>query len=1146
MKRLIITLTVVMSAFACMEVMAQHQPGYVRPHDEIVKPTTDVAVENGIYEADWDNLSAWECPDWFRDAKFGIWAHWDPQCEAEDGDWYARSMYGTGGQRTTYYNYFGHYPDHDWGYKEFCRYWKAEAWDPAALIKLYYEAGARYFMTMGQHHDNYDCWDSPYQEWNCMNMGPGKDIIGGWMEACRQYPDLRVGVSMHGAHAWTFFEVGRNADTGVTKEEGAGKWWEGYDPQELYAQNHPHSSNWSDWGSIHSQWHWGNGVCQPTVEYMQKFQNRVLQFINDYNPDMIYFDDTVLPFYGATTNTNDQFSLNILKHFYNHSAAQHGGKQDVVVTGKILKDQHKRAMMWDVERGIPDQCQEEPWQTCTCIGGWHYSKSDGDRNNYKQADQVIRMLVDVVSKNGNLLLSIPVRGNGTIDNNEKRIVADITAWMKINSSSIYATRPWKTCGEGPLIESSNPLNDQGFNEGISYSDQDVRYVTKDGKVFATIMRWPSAGDFTFQSFSIASPYYSGKVTGVKLLGYGDVAFENADEGLTVTVPSTHPNEIAPVFEITLEEETMDYAGLQDLIQIIEDKIATFIPNASYNTGKYSMYSIEQLSKKVDAAKAVSEDADAQSLEQAISALRSAYGDFLKNKKNKGGVLGTTGTDMTTSALTEASGFSRSDGRTTRFGTPRYWTVENFSVPQTNSNGTKNGIDNYPGYNCLMLGLWSGEDGSTSSDLSNARIYQKVKLAAGKYFFAGVYNAAYQMNPEAYIFASTELVNTKDIPTKSLAYYELNKCGTDGQIYGIEFTLDEETEVYLGWQINLTKGAANQEMRIQSVKLIQRKSASLTNLKTLLNNCNTALKKTVDNINDNTGYYNREMVEQLQYYVDLYTEVSEDPDATDAEINNAYYILRQAYDDFQANGMNPGGLADKEDATDLTIEKLTESANFSRIDASTTRFSTPKYWTVENFTIPQTNSDGTKNGIDSYSGQNSLMIGVWDDRGRASGSLVNSRIYQQIHLEKGRYYFGASFNAIYNLYKAYMFVSSELVSTTIIPTKSIAYYDISKCSTNGQFYGLYFTLYEDQDVYIGFEANMASGGAQQEFRADGVVLYRYDNAVVDGIEDVRGCETEIDYNAPVEYYNLSGIRLNRAPEKGIFIVKQGRKVSLRSY
>ena len=1073
----------------------------------------DMAVETGQYTPDWDNLSEWECPDWFRDAKFGIWAHWDPQCQAEDGDWYARSMYSTNShQWNRFKEVVGSYPSKDIGYKDLCRLWLADQWNPRELIKLYKSAGARYFMAMGQHHDNFDCWDSPYQEWNSMNIGPKKDIVGGWAEACKE-EGLRFGVSMHGAHTWTFFEVARDYDVTMTKEDGMALnedgtykyWWHGYDPQELYAQNHAHSTNWSDWGTIHNQWGWSNGVCPPSEEFMQKFQNRVLQCINKYNPDMLYFDDTVLPFYGANNHASDNYGLNILSHFYNHSAAQHEDGQQVVVTGKILNEMHKEAMVWDVERGVPDRCQEKPWQTCTCIGSWHYERG----LSYKSAAQVIHMLVDIVSKNGNLLLSIPVRGNGTIDDRERAIVADIKAWMDINSESIYGTRPWKIFGEGPLADASNPLNSQGFNEGDNYSSSDVCFVTKDDKVYATVMRWPSPGDFTFKSFSIASPYYNGRVNNVQLLGYGDVPFTFGEDGLTVDVPSTHPNDISPVFVISFDEQLSSYESLQELVNIVQNKIDIYLPQASYNTGKYSPYAIADLKTVLDKVKLVGDGADDKTVENAIQALRAAYTDFIDNKRNVGGVLGTSGTNKTTEYLIESTGFKRSDSGSSRFGTPAYWTVENFSIPQNNSNGTKNGIDNYPGTNCLMLGVWSGEDKEPTTDISNARIYKKVTLPAGKYFFAATYNAAYQLNNEAYIFATTELSETNDIPQKSLAFYELSKClSGDNKYYGIEFRLEEETEVYLGWQINLNNGSRTQEMRVQGVSLIVRSNTTLSALKTLLNTCNNAISKTADNINDNTGYYRQEAVDKLQHYIEVCTLPE---DATQAEIENTYAILKQAYDDFKENGMNPGGIAEKEGTTDLTTDVLTEAAEFSRIDDSTTRFGTPKYWTVENFTIRQSNSDGTKNGLDRYSGQESLMLGVWNDRGNASGTLTNSRIYQHVHLTKGRYFFGASFNTIYNLYKAYMFVSSELMTTAQIPTKSIAYYDISKCYSNGQHYGLYFTLEEDQDVYIGFQANLTSGGAQQEFRADGVVLYRYEipeneNNIVgdvnnDGIVDI---------------------------------------------
>ena len=807
LRNLVITL--LLTGAAATAVAQPHAAGYVRPHSEVEanKPTTDVVVKTGAYTADWNNLSAWECPEWFRDAKFGIWAHWDPQCEAEDGDWYARSMYGTGNQRTTFYNYFGHYPDHDWGYKDFCRYWTIANWDPAALIDLYYAAGARYFMAMGQHHDNYDCWNSPYQEWNSMNIGPKRDVVGEWAAECRRV-GMKVGVSMHGAHAWTFFEVGRDKDTGVTKEEGTDTWWEGYDPQELYAQNHDHSSNWSDWGTIHNQWDWGNGVCPPSIAYMQKFQNRILQCINDYDPDMLYFDDTVLPFYGASTNTNDQYSLRILQHFYNHSAAKNGGQQNVVVCGKKLNDTHKAAMLWDIERGTPDRCQDLPWQTCTCLGGWHYSKYEGDNNMYKSAETVIRMLVDIVSKNGNLLLSVPVRGDGTIDNNEKRIVNGIKAWMDINSESIHGTRPWKIFGEGPAAEATYGMNGQGFNEGQSYTSSDVRYVTKNGKVYATIMAWPAAGDYRFKAFGITSQFYSGTVTSVKLLGAGDVPFTFDGNGLTVQVPSTKPNSIAPVFEITLGDTT-PAAELNTLIPYVKAiRDATHI---GQNSGNYTQAAVDALSAAITTA----ENATSGNEEAAVAALRTAFANFETNGQVPGGNLDVVGTSITTDKLVEASNFSATN-MGNRFGTPVNWTVENFSIPT--SNGTKNGIDNYPGYNCLMIGRWAGEDGTTTSDLTNSRIYRKISLPAGHYFFGASYNANYQLG-NAYIFVASSLLNTDDVPSQAIAYHNVNQDEINSNYYGVEFYLDAAQEIYLGWQVDLTSGSTTSEFRAQSVELL---------------------------------------------------------------------------------------------------------------------------------------------------------------------------------------------------------------------------------------------------------------------------------------------------------------------------------------
>lgn len=180
--------------------------------------TSNVPVAKGDFNPDWESLKAWECPEWFKDAKFGIWAHWGPQCQAETGDWYARHMYyekdWQGQHHRRVYGDPGEY-----GLKELIRDWKAEEWNPDALVKLYKSVGARYFFTLGQHHDNFDLWASPYQEWNSVNVGPKKDIIKGWADACKKY-GLPLGISMHGSHTWTWMEGSQAYDGNLTKADG--------------------------------------------------------------------------------------------------------------------------------------------------------------------------------------------------------------------------------------------------------------------------------------------------------------------------------------------------------------------------------------------------------------------------------------------------------------------------------------------------------------------------------------------------------------------------------------------------------------------------------------------------------------------------------------------------------------------------------------------------------------------------------------------------------------------------------------------------------------------------------------------------------------------------------------------------------------
>jgi alpha-L-fucosidase len=503
-------------------------------------------IAEGPFAPSWESLQQYKVPDWYRNAKFGIWAHWGPQCQPEAGDWYARGMYEEGSRQYKYHlEHYGH--PSKFGFKDVIHEWKAEAWDPGELVALYKAAGARYFFGMANHHDNFDMYNSKYQaHWNATTIGPKKDIIGGWAKAAKAN-GLPFGCSIHAAHAWRWFETAQRSDKSgpfagvpydgnLTKADGKGKWWDGLDPQELYAQQHELSRDSLDNGAIHRQWHWGEGVYPPSKAYIEKFVNRTIDLINQYQPDILYFDDSQLPFWPI----NDA-GLRIAAHHYNNSIKKHGSLQ-AVINGKILNEDQRKAMVWDIERGQANDIQPFVWQTDTCIGNWHYDRSVYDRKGYKTAKMVIQTMVDVVSKNGNYLLNIPVRGNGSIDEQERAVVSDITRWMKANSESIYDTRPWKIYGEGPSTENQAKLNAQGFNEGKTvFSGKDVRFAVKGEMLYATLLGWPENGKAMIKSLAIGSAHFPKQPQKVELVdGNQSLAFHQTEQGLEITLPETKP------------------------------------------------------------------------------------------------------------------------------------------------------------------------------------------------------------------------------------------------------------------------------------------------------------------------------------------------------------------------------------------------------------------------------------------------------------------------------------------------------------------------------------------------------------------------------------------------------------------------------
>ncbi|MCH7412335.1 alpha-L-fucosidase [Belliella sp. R4-6] len=507
----------------------------------------------GKFEPNWESLSQYNTPEWFRDAKFGIWAHWGPQCQPGQGDWYARNMYDEGSKTYNWHvENYGH--PSEAGFMEVIRSWKAERWDPEKLVALYKKAGAQYFFAMANHHDNLDLWDSEYQEWNSVNVGPKRNIILEWAEAAKTN-GLPLGLSVHSAHAWRWYESSQLADENgpykgvpydgnLTKEDGKGKWWEGLDPQNLYAQNHKLSEGSEDINKIDSQWDWENGAEVPSVEYSENFYNRSIDLINKFNPDLLYFDDTGLPLYPIS-----DAGLKIAAHFYNSNMAKNDGKLEAVLFGKILTEDQKEALVWDVERGAPADLQQKPWQTCTCIGNWHYSEDVYNQDRYKSAKDVIHMLVDVVSKNGNLLLNVPIKGDGSIDDKEIQIVENIGKWMEINKESIFSTRPWQVFGEGPSVETKNPINAQGFNEGkMKFTEKDIRFNQKGKLLYATVLGLPSE---TVHIKSLGSRTTGfRKIKKIELLGSSEkVNWKISENMLSIEPPSDFPNDIALVYKI---------------------------------------------------------------------------------------------------------------------------------------------------------------------------------------------------------------------------------------------------------------------------------------------------------------------------------------------------------------------------------------------------------------------------------------------------------------------------------------------------------------------------------------------------------------------------------------------------------------------
>lgn len=482
-------------------------------------------VAKGSFPADWKGLSRmYTVPEWWRDAKFGAWSHWDPQSMSEDGDWYARGMYIEGSPQYKYHlKHFGH--PSEYGYKDIAHNWVIDRWNPEQLMELYVEMGARYFMAMGVHHDNFDCWDSKYQPWNSVNVGPKVDIVGTWGKIARKH-GLHFGIGFHNTPARTwgqFMPVRYTSDKsgpwqGIpydalqTIADGKGKWWEGMDPVDLYGSQHtmalrkPRSFPGND------------PLLSP---FANQFMWRVDDAISKYHPDIIYFDEHA---------GNSQVDLGVhmglgflapqlIANYYNKSLKWNNNKMEVVVNLKGVGGRWNsfqndadllslvdRSLVKSTEAFIEPEIMAYSFQTETTIGDWHYKTGQ----TYMNAYTLIQLLMENVCRNGSMLLNLTQHGRGDLDAEVIRTAKDIGAWLKINGKAVYSSRPFEVYGE-----------------------DSVRYTRNNGYVYATILNWKDSV-ITLKGLH-TDGYTIGKVSKVELLG-SDVKldFTQDKNGLTVT------------------------------------------------------------------------------------------------------------------------------------------------------------------------------------------------------------------------------------------------------------------------------------------------------------------------------------------------------------------------------------------------------------------------------------------------------------------------------------------------------------------------------------------------------------------------------------------------------------------------------------
>jgi alpha-L-fucosidase len=475
------------------------------------------------FEPTWDSLRQYQVPDWFRNAKFGIFIHWGLySVPAFDNEWYSRNMYQIGSPAYLHHQQtWGH--QSKFGYKDFIPLFTAKHFDADQWATLFKQSGARYVVPVAEHHDGFAMYDSALTPWNAAQMGPRRDIIGELAAAVRKQ-DMAFGVSYHRAEHWWFFDGGLKFDSDVRDPANASF----YGPPVLAPQTNSFGSD--EWTSRDWQ-------PRPDAKFLDDWLARCCELVDLYQPQLLYFD------WWIEQIVFQPYLQKFAAYYYNRAAEWDKG---VVLTNKFGAFPEGTAL-YDLERGTLNQLREDYWQTDSSVSykSWCYIEDD----EFKSTTTLVHDLVDAVSKNANFLLNVGPKADGTFSDEVVQLLNGIGQWLEINGEAIYDTRHWHVFGEGVTTQVEGHMRER---EQTAYTARDIRYTQRDGAVYAICLGWPGES-VNFQALGTGSLLSGENIESIKILGTDEpLTWSQSESGLFVTTPTEQAGDHAYTFKISLQ------------------------------------------------------------------------------------------------------------------------------------------------------------------------------------------------------------------------------------------------------------------------------------------------------------------------------------------------------------------------------------------------------------------------------------------------------------------------------------------------------------------------------------------------------------------------------------------------------------------